>query len=175
MPQTPYPRYSHWSQFVVWSDTEIRGFYGRDNYFFLSNFYPSPVFHNGNCWQTCEHAYQAAKLNDENYTEQEQDNLIREFKIVSTRGAMELGRSLKLSSKWNDIKFDIMLQCVLDKFIRNKELGQKLLDTNNKYLQELNNHGDSIWGVDVYTGIGDNDLGEILMAVRNYLIPIEKQ
>jgi hypothetical protein len=66
--------------------------------------------------------------------------------------------------------FDIMAGLVFDKFHRNLELRQKLLDTAGKYLEETNNWGDSWWGVDVKKKQGRNHLGTILMATRQFWV-----
>ena len=60
-----------------------------------------------------------------------------------------------------------MVAIVFDKFLRNKDLRQKLLDTSERYLEELNNWGDTFWGVDINKG-GQNNLGKILMKTREF-------
>jgi predicted NAD-dependent protein-ADP-ribosyltransferase YbiA (DUF1768 family) len=59
-----------------------------------------------------------------------------------------------------------MAVCVFSKFLINKDLRQKLVETGDKYLEETNNWGDAYWGV--YEDVGNNKLGKILMATRSY-------
>ena len=65
-----------------------------------------------------------------------------------------------------------LINAVTAKFTQNSELAKKLLETDNKYLEETNNWGDRFWGV--VDGIGKNMLGHVLMEVRRSLqTPIE--
>lgn len=59
-----------------------------------------------------------------------------------------------------------MASVVFDKFARNKELRDKLLFTNDKYLEETNDWNDKYWGI--CNGIGENNLGKILMGIREF-------
>jgi predicted NAD-dependent protein-ADP-ribosyltransferase YbiA (DUF1768 family) len=52
------------------------------------------------------------------------------------------------------------------KFYVYKNLGDMLLSTGDELLIEGNTWGDTYWGVDLKTGIGENKLGKILMKVR---------
>jgi predicted NAD-dependent protein-ADP-ribosyltransferase YbiA (DUF1768 family) len=47
-----------------------------------------------------------------------------------------------------------MYDIVFDKFTRNKSLGDKLLETGDKYLEETNHWHDTCWGV--CNGVGTN-------------------
>jgi predicted NAD-dependent protein-ADP-ribosyltransferase YbiA (DUF1768 family) len=55
----------------------------------------------------------------------------------------------------------------LDKFSRNYQLGDLLIETGDKYLEETNHWKDKIWGV--CDGVGKNWLGKILMDVRTQI------
>ena len=59
-----------------------------------------------------------------------------------------------------------MSSIVFEKFYRNKELRKKLLETGDRYLEETNWWGDDFWGV--CNGEGRNELGKILMKVRDF-------
>jgi predicted NAD-dependent protein-ADP-ribosyltransferase YbiA (DUF1768 family) len=50
------------------------------------------------------------------------------------------------------------------KFSQNPELGKKLLETGDRYLEERNWWGDKFWSV--YQGEGQNLLGKIIMDIR---------
>lgn len=132
----------------------------RDKYFFLSNFYPCWVVLDGMRYPSVEHAYQAAKtLRD---IEREQ------IRTASTPGvAKRLGRVCTHRPDWKKIKVDIMLDLVRQKFERSSDLAEKLLATGDEELIEGNTWGDRFWGV--YRGRGENNLGKILMQVREEL------
>ena len=51
----------------------------------------------------------------------------------------------------------------------NEDLKQRLLATGDKRLVEGNTWGDTFWGVDLRSGRGENQLGRILMRVREEL------
>ena len=56
---------------------------------------------------------------------------------------------------------------VSGKFAQNPDLLQKLLDTGDAHLEETNTWKDTFWGV--CKGEGQNNLGKILMSVREEL------
>ncbi len=81
--------------------------------------------------------------------------------------AKKIGRSIKLRPDWEDIKFDVMLYALRYKSsMNNPILRSKLMQTGNSYLQEANLWNDKIWGVCMDTGEGENNLGRLLMQVR---------
>lgn len=147
-------------------------FAGYNPYAFLSNFYEgSPFTWKSDIWKTSEHAYQAMKASNV-----KDFNMIRDSQTPDE--AKYLGRSIKVRDDWEEIKFQVMHDIVLTKFIAHADLGQKLIDTGNAYLQEGTFWNDQVWGVDLYasdnpnrpmTRKGDNWLGIILMDVRSRL------
>jgi hypothetical protein len=54
---------------------------------------------------------------------------------------------------------------ILESKFSNKELKEKLIKTGEEYLEEKNTWGDKFWGTS--NGIGENNLGKILMNIRN--------
>jgi ribA/ribD-fused uncharacterized protein len=144
---------------VVW------GFDSNTGYEFLSNFAPCPkkVVYDGLVYPTSEHAYQAAKFDDE--------DLRIEFtwEDVTVGKAKKLGRKYPMRSDWDKIKDRVMAKVVLDKFQRDEELAEKLLATDNRTLVEANHWNDTYWGVDKDLCRGQNKLGKTLMGVRSLL------
>jgi len=129
---------------------------------FLSNFYPSLVSYDEVVYKTLEHAYQAAKSLDKNYRQQ--------ILVCETPGdTKRLGKKVKLRNGWNEIKYGIMYELVRKKFMNNLVLKQMLLNTGDSILQEGNYWNDTYWGIDLRTGKGENNLGKILMKVREEL------
>ena len=128
-------------------------------YRFLSNFFTSPIQFDGRTYPSVEHAYQAAKTDDEEE--------IEKVRTASTPGkAKFFGSTVTLRGDWEDVKEDIMKILIRRKF-ENPVLRKKLLETGNAELIEGNNWGDTFWGV--CNGKGYNRLGMILMDVRDEL------
>lgn len=138
----------------------IREFSGHHN--FLSNFYPCQIRLDNDIYPSVEHAYQAAKTFDrvERLT-------IRDCGGAGT--AKHLGRPpekggiITLRRGWEELKLDIMLGLLRQKF---SHLGMRrsLLMTGDRELIEGNWWKDRYWGV--YKGEGDNHLGRLIMQVR---------
>ena len=130
----------------------------REEYFFLSNFYPAKLIFDGVTYLSSEAAYQAQKAADP----QER----AAFAELSPDEAKSRGRSIPLRPDWDDVKLDVMREIVYAKFTQNPHLARWLTDTGEKPLIEGNTWGDVFWGVDLNTGEGENHLGKILSALR---------
>lgn len=131
----------------------IDKFTGKNHY--LSNFHTSKIEYKGLTYQNAEAAFQAQK--DPKRKE--------EFIDLPPNKAKALGRSVKLRSDWNKVRVIIMFEIVESKFMQNKDLQAKLLETGEKALIEGNDWGDTFWGT--CNGKGMNQLGKILMLVRS--------
>lgn len=132
----------------------------RGEFYFLSNFYPTPVYHNGTTFMNAEAAFQAQK--DPKRT--------KDFSYLQPSEAKQLGRQVRLREDWEEVKTSEMFHIVLAKFQQNPDLSQKLLETKDAVLIEGNQWHDNIWGsctCDRCKNQGSNMLGQILMAVRH--------
>jgi ribA/ribD-fused uncharacterized protein len=138
----------------VHTEDSVRGFF--DEYRFLSNYHLCEVVYEGLTYSSAEGAYQAAKTEDE-YTK-------TIFQTLAPLECKRKGKSFRLRKGWEKMKERVMHDVVRDKFTRNLDLREKLLETGSKYLEETNYWGDAFWGV--CEGKGKNKLGEILMKVR---------
>ncbi len=133
----------------------------RGQYFFLSNFYPSPLSLGGTIFPTLEHAYQACKTLSWDHSER--------IRMCPTPGqAKRLGRRLPLRPGWEAKKVDTMLDLLRRKFYDTPELKALLLATGDIPLVEENDWNDTFWGV--CNGKGQNWLGKLLMQVREELV-----
>ena len=142
---------------------EIRTFKNKNA--FLSNFYPVFVYYEGMGFPSVEHAFQAAKTNDLETREL--------FMIVPTaKEAKSFGRQVKLREDWESVKVDIMEMLLRQKFAR-PALREQLLNTQDSILINGNNYGDTFWGV--CKGEGQNQLGRLLMKIRQEIIEEERQ
>lgn len=132
-------------------------------YRFLSNFYAANVVYKEIEFPTVEHAYQAAKY--EQY--QNSEDKMAEISSLLTPGmAKRAGQEAIVPIDWDIRKFDVMEELVRQKFTRHLTLQNQLLATGDMTLEEGNDWGDIVWGVELTTGKGENRLGKILMKVR---------
>ena len=140
----------------------INDFHGK--YFFLSNFSESAVVLDGVLYPTVEHAFQAAKMVNES------DRLA--ISNAKTPGeAKRIGRRGLMRTDWEEIKVDVMRQCLMRKFLLNPLLRQKLQDTGDEELIEGNTWHDNYWGdcscSKCANKSGLNHLGRLLMEIRD--------
>lgn len=128
-----------------------------DEYEFLNNFYPTPIYDNdGKEYPTVEHYFQAMKT----FNLQKRE-LIR---LAESPGkAKRIGRLVQLREDWEDRKLDIMEKALIQKF-QIPELREKLLATGDEELVEGNFWDDTYWGV--CKEKGENHLGKLLMGIR---------
>lgn len=140
----------------------INRFSGR--YYFLSNFFPCVVDHNGIKYTSAEHAYQACKsLSDvDKYIIWSQDTAAK---------AKQQGRRITMREDWNEVKIEQMREVLLAKFL-NYELRKYLMATDGLTLIEGNTWGDTFWG-QCPVGEGSNNLGILLMEVRDYYLKLK--
>jgi ribA/ribD-fused uncharacterized protein len=133
----------------------------RDQYRFLSNFWPCTVYLGMDAYPSVEHAYQAAK------TESLADRAkIRKAKTAGE--AKKLGRTVKIRADWESVKIQVMRDLLVTKF-EVDPLRTYLIETHPHGLEEGNTWGDKFWGVDLRTGQGQNHLGKLLMKIREQL------
>lgn len=129
----------------------------RDEFAFLSNFYPASVTLDNFHYRTVEHAYQAAKTFDA-----AQRAMIALYSSPAT--AKQFGKKVTLRNDWELIKEQAMLDLLRQKFAI-PELRAKLIATAKARLIEGNYWNDTYWGV--CNGQGKNRLGILLMKVRD--------
>lgn len=139
----------------------------KDEYAFLSNFYPSPIkvqLDNKTSMiaPTAEHLFQFMKTS----------SIEEGIAILSapTPGeAKRLGRKCFLLKDWKNVRDKVMYEILVEKFTI-PELKEKLLATGDEYLEEGNYWHDNYWGnchcekcADI---TGQNKLGILLMKIR---------
>lgn len=132
----------------------------KDEYAFLSNFYPCKVEFDGLEYKCSEAAYQAQKSSSK----------LGRIKFTFTNGAQskKLGSTILIRNDWDRVKLSIMREVVWKKFTQNPVLGNMLVDTYDDVIIEENHWNDTFWGV--CNGKGENHLGKILMDVRDTLV-----
>ena len=134
----------------------------KDDYEFLSNFYPCKITIAGYTFPSVENAYQAMKCaNLSDYGQ---------FINIGPAEAKKLGRKVQLRSDWEQIKYNVMRQ-LLDLKFQDKVLLKMLQDTAPESIIEGNYWHDNYWGMcqcdKCKSKIKYNHLGELLQRKRN--------
>lgn len=131
-------------------------------YFFLSNFYMSPVEFEGLKYSCSESAFQAMKVKDI------EDR--KRFCNLNPGEAKRLGKHVNLRDDWEDVKHQVMYNICKQKFLQNPNIRAKLIETGNEYIIEGNNWHDNEWGYCKCPHCEHkehkNNLGKILMQLR---------
>lgn len=151
----------------------------REVFRFLSHFWPSPVFLDGEMWPTVENFYQAQKSDDLAYR-------------VVIRQAVHPGHVKRLAAPpegprritagswfkrnnavprpdWHEVKLDVMRRGDRAKYTQNPGLGALLLATGDAELIE-DSPAEPFWGTG-RDAAGLNWAGRILMEIRRELHP----
>ncbi len=69
---------------------------------------------------------------------------------------------------WENQRLAVMEDVQMQKFIQYPDLAKKLIETGDAELEYNNTCGDTYWGI--VDGIGENNLGKVLMKVRQRLV-----
>ena len=101
-----------------------------------------------------------------NITHDQEKIAFTEYEAAQAKG---VGRRVALRPDWENVKLSFMEEIVYAKFSQNEQLKQMLLATKEAVLKEGNTWNDVFWGVSLKTGRGENNLGKILMRVREKL------
>lgn len=153
-------------------------FWGNESPF--SNFYPSEIKlffdlieYKLNYSEQLFMIMKAVEFNDRNA-------VIDIINSTNPMQAKSLGRSVKSydDSKWNKVRYSVMVGTLKEKFSQNDSLKQRLIATGDMILIEASPY-DKIWGVglkshdgairDESKWRGQNLLGKALMEVRSRL------
>jgi ribA/ribD-fused uncharacterized protein len=131
---------------------------------FLSNFWPCSIWWEGLLYPTLEHAYAASKTED--------PAIKAKIRSCTTPGEAKeyMGsHGIPPDAGWTrEKKLDTMRQLLLLKFGgREPLLTRALLLTGDAELVEGNDWDDRFWGS--CEGTGENNLGQLLMQVRQQL------
>ncbi len=132
----------------------------KDEYDFLSNFYPAVITVDNITYPTLENAYQAQKCID--------CSKRIEFVNITPGQAKRLGRKVELRKDWEEVKDSIMYDLLLKKF-SNAQLRERLRSVKEEIV-ESNYWHDNYWGSCVCNKCqnkGSNKLGKMLMKIRD--------
>ena len=128
----------------------------------LSNFAPVKIKLDGLEFPSVEHAYMSAKSDNAEWKKfcSNPNNKAGDVKRQS--------RNVTLKEDWDEIKLEVMKECVTQKFSQ-EPYRTKLLETGTQHIQERNRWNDKFWGVCLKTNKGENHLGRLIMDVRSAL------
>lgn len=140
----------------------------REEFFYLSNFYPCRVNGDGVWWETLENAYQSAKFAHGEYR--------LDINQMSPGQAKRFTRTPEVRKKirpdWEKVKFVVMKSLLESKFRDNPVLKFKLTHLEGPIIEENWWH-DNVWGQCTCPKCsrikGRNMLGKLLMEVREEL------
>jgi ribA/ribD-fused uncharacterized protein len=147
---------------------DIIGFQAQFRIF--SNFYPCDISYGGHTFPSVENAYQASKyIENKDYVEY--------METAPPNLAKKKSRSIYkyISKTWrNDTGIYIMRNLVLQKFTTYDDMMLALISTRKVQIIEANSWNDMFYGVDFVTFEGENNLGKIIMHVREMAMDIAK-
>jgi ribA/ribD-fused uncharacterized protein len=143
-------------EIIQHDDENIKGFFYE--YRWLSNYHDCDIFWMGLHFKNTEAAYQASKCSE-----------ISNAKVFQTMSGLEAKKhshTFVARRYWDKMRYNIMAQLVFQKYLIHQDLREKLLATGDMYIEETNYWDDTFWGV--CNGVGENNLGKITMATREY-------
>ena len=147
----------------------------RNEYFFLSNFYPCEITYDNITYPSVEHYYVAHKsnttqiINNKSLSDIEYKKYISSVKNASF--VKKIGSDIKIRSDWENIKKEVMYNGLKIKF-EDDILKNKLKDTKELYIKENNLWHDNFYGSCICSKCNDkgkNILGKLLMKIRKEL------
>jgi len=140
-------------------EKDIFGFSGKHRW--LSNMWPVEIEVNGIKFDSVENAYQACKFAG-------QLDLIKKLSTMpALKTKSEAKKHIVTTVDFHGKKVKFMKMLLKKKF-ENPCLRQKLLNTGTIHIEETNTWGDDFWGC-CPQGVGENNLGKLLMEIRQEL------
>ncbi len=162
----PFYKFGDWKLYAIHDEASIKGFFG--DFRWLSNFEPAKCFYMGILYPSSENAYQAAKVKP-----YDREKLTECSPAESKKLWKKLDKIEETKEGWEARKEDVMAQILFSKFLLNENLRFKLTETKDRYLEETNHWHDNSWGVCICEScvnnyVAQNNLGKLLMRLRNY-------
>lgn len=84
----------------------------KDDYLFLSNFYPCDIIYEGQVYPSSEHAYQVAKV----LGKERRWYFTKRHNQISARIAKKMGRRQDIRADWDNVKLQVMEDILRIKF-----------------------------------------------------------
>lgn len=143
----------------------------RGEYRWLSNFWFATIVVDGFPYWNLPHQFRFRSLTNEHAYQAMKAATYVDFLWILDKplpvDAKRGGKEITLREDWEAIKLDVMYDINRAKYTQHRDLRAKLLATGDQELIEGNTWFDTYWGV--CNGVGENNLGKILMRVREEL------
>lgn len=136
----------------------------QGEYHWLSNFEECGIEYNGFIYPSVENAYQAAKMKNK-------EDVLKFLNLTSGQ-AKQLSKTLPIRNDWGNLKIYYMREFLIQKFSQ-KPYRDLLMDTCGLDIIEGNHWGDKYWGVCLKTNNGQNNLGKLIMSIRDINVIME--
>lgn len=136
----------------------------QGEYRWLSNFVDCDIEYNGLIYPSVENAYQAAKMKNK------EDRL--KYLNITSGQAKRLSKTLPIRDDWGKLKLFYMREFLIQKF-SNPPYKELLMETCGLDISEGNMWGDKYWGVCLKTNNGQNNLGKLIMNIRDINVIME--
>lgn len=133
----------------------------REEYAFLSNMFPVVIEHDGITYPSSENLYQAFKAE-----ERRERKLIAKLPPNQSKNYWKFNQVKNQLFHCNKLKY---MEIALRAKFADPYLAALLIGTGDAELIEGNWWGDGFWGVSDKTGHGHNNLGKLLMKIREEL------
>ena len=140
----------------------------RGHLFFLSNMSAAPIKVGEYTFTSSETLFQVCKSTNPDIVKMA---ALKKWTGFDAKGYFRRHREIR--EDWHDIKLAVMWAVIKLKFTQNPELRDKLLETHDSELIELNTWHDTYWGVDARTGEGMNYMGRLLRAYKYIELDLE--
>jgi ribA/ribD-fused uncharacterized protein len=134
----------------------------KEEYDWLSNFYPVQLKVGRLTYPSVEHFYVGIKCK----SFLDRDNIANGNYTAGE--VKKLGRKLEIREDWDEVKLGVMKFGLSIKF-NQEPFKSKLKQTGTQIIQEGNYWNDTFWGVCLKSGNGQNNLGKLLMEIRDQL------
>lgn len=136
----------------------------QGEYRWLSNFVECDIEYNGFIYPSVENAYQAAKMKNK-------EDALKFLNVTSGR-AKQMAKTLPIRDDWGKLKIYYMREFLIQKFSQ-KPYKDLLMNTCGLDIIEGNRWGDKYWGVCLKTNNGQNNLGKLIMGIRDINVIME--
>jgi len=139
----------------------------------FSNMLPmdEPYEYQGILYRTSENFYQAMKLPKDRIDLRTEIAAMNPYKAKT---AIRDRKKYLWREDWESDKLAVMEYILRIKFAKGTSWAAKLLATGNEEIVEWNNWNDRFYGKDIRTGVGENNLGKLLMKIRDELLYLER-
>lgn len=151
----------------------IKYFHKTKDWGWLSSFHTGLFYYKDRRYRTVEHAFHAQKSDDAKYQGPfsiDSPAYIGDSALAAKhRGSKKSFESsaFVLRKNWDDVRVQIMRECVEAFYAAHPELGERLVKTLPAPLHHTGYKVGTFWGMQ--KGKGENQHGKILMALRNKL------